>query len=153
MDYILTMTDGTLRLPRQLLDSIGLAADVQVTVRPENGGLLIRPVETEIERPIFRREEPPPLNLDDLLAETDEEHLTEGFSDSGLMTRAEFMTALSSYEEAHGMSSAEFHEKWQRGEMPDDIEFSMWAGLYECSLSDAPLLGEVPLEDIVGKHE
>jgi hypothetical protein len=70
------------------------------------------------------------------------------------MTREEFMAALNSYETAHKMSSAEFHEKWLRGEMPDDIEFIMWAGLYQTSLQrNLMFKDKVPLEDIVGQPE
>ncbi len=102
----------------------------------------------------FVDEEPPPQNLNELLKETPPEYLAEGYSDSGLMTRAEFMAALNSYETAHKMSSAEFYEKWRRGEMPDDIEFTIWAGLYETYLEGNPMFkDEVPLDDIVGRLE
>ena len=92
--------------------------------------------------------------MKELLKETPPEYLAEGYSDSGLMTRAEFMAALNSYETAHKMSSAEFYEKWQRGGIPDDIEFTIWAGLYETYLEGNPMFkDEVPLEDIVGRLE
>ncbi len=153
MGYRLAMRGGTLHLPHQLLKDAGLEADTVVTVHPENGGLRISAIKHVTEEPTFLRGEPPPLNLDDLVTETDEEHLAEGFSALGLMTREQFMTALRTFEDAHGMSSVEFYDKWQRGEMPNEVEFSIWAAMYECSLRDVPFLGEVPLEDIVGERE
>ncbi len=67
---------------------------------------------------------------------TKDDDLAEEYADEDLMTREEFDEALQSYETAHGMSSAEFYKKWRQGEMPDEIEFNMWAGLYEFSLED-----------------
>ncbi len=34
------------------------------------------------------------------------------------------------------MTRAEFYELWQRRQLPDTIEFNMWAGLYSFSLED-----------------
>ena len=102
----------------------------------------------------FPDENPPPQNLNDLLRETPPEYFVEGYSAAGIPTRAEFEEALRTYEEAHGMSTAEFYEKWQRGAMPDDIEFTFWASLAEHSLKDDLLfIDEVPLEEIVGIWE
>ncbi len=98
----------------------------------------------------FPDENPPPQNLNDLLRETPPEYFVEGYSAAGIPTRAEFESALRSYETAHDMSSIEFYEKWKRGEMPDEIEFIMWAALYESSLDEPLFIDEVPLEEIVG---
>ncbi|GEM_PF-2569798 len=81
-------------------------------------------------------------NLNDLMKDVSPEHLAEGYSDEGLMTREEFDLALKSYETAHGMSSAEFYKKWMHDEIPDEIEFNMWAGLYEFSLEDGLVFKE-----------
>ena len=116
----------------------------------------IEPISPEEEAPpfTFPDEDAPPQNLYELLKETPPEYIAEGYSDSGLMTREEFMTALNSFEIAHEMSSAEFYEKWVRGEMPNEIEFIMWAGLYQTHLQGSLMFkDEVPLEDIVGRPE
>ncbi|HEY86177.1 MAG TPA: hypothetical protein G4N96_13820 [Chloroflexi bacterium] len=102
----------------------------------------------------FPDEDVPPQNLHELLKETPPEYLAEGYSDVGLMTRAEFMASLNSYETAHKMSSTEFYRKWQHGEMPDDIEFTMWAGLYEMHLAGEPMFrDEFSEEERVAQSE
>jgi len=79
----------------------------------------------------FPDEDVPPLNLNELLQETPAEYLAIGYSDEGLITRQEFETYLRSFEEAAGMSSAEFYEKWQNGDLPYTPEMSLWAASYE----------------------
>jgi len=41
---------------------------------------------------------------------------------------------LKEFEVRFGMSSAEFYEKYNRGEMGDSAEVMEWAGLYEVKL-------------------
>lgn len=38
---------------------------------------------------------------------------------------------LSRFEARYKMSSADFYEKFERGELGDDMDFFEWAGLYE----------------------
>jgi hypothetical protein len=38
---------------------------------------------------------------------------------------------LTLLEQKHGMSSAEFYERYQRGEMGDEMEFMRWATKFE----------------------
>jgi hypothetical protein len=38
---------------------------------------------------------------------------------------------LTLLEQKHGLSSAEFYERYQRGEMGDEIEFMRWASKFE----------------------
>lgn len=45
---------------------------------------------------------------------------------------------LREFETQYGMSSAEFHAKFSRGELGDAGDFIMWAGLYETYLDLAP---------------
>lgn len=119
----------------------------RITIEPIAG----EEAEEEIDPPFwFPDENPPPQNLNDLVRETPPEYFVEGYSDAGIPTRAEFEEALRSYETAHDMSSSDFYEKWQQGVMPDEIEFIMWAALYEISLDEPLFIDEVPLEEIVG---
>lgn len=37
---------------------------------------------------------------------------------------------LALFEQKYGMNSAEFYERYQRGEMGDDMDFVRWAGRY-----------------------
>ena len=74
-------------------------------------------------------------NLYDLLRETGPEYIAEAESGVGWLSRGEFESALHSYEQAHGMSSAEFYAKWRKGDLPDDIEFTTWAILYQYALN------------------
>jgi len=133
----------------RLLEPLDLPAKqrTRITVEP----IPVEEAEEETDPPFwFPDENPPPQNLNDLVRETPPEYFVEGYSDAGIPTRAEFGEALRSYEVAHAMSSIEFYEKWQRGEMPDEIEFIMWAALYEISLDEPLFIDEVPLEEIVG---
>jgi antitoxin component of MazEF toxin-antitoxin module len=46
MNRTLTLRDGVLQLPEELLAEAGLTPDSDVVVRPNNGGLIITPVPT-----------------------------------------------------------------------------------------------------------
>ncbi|MFQ5592798.1 MAG: hypothetical protein ACE5HA_01480 [Anaerolineae bacterium] len=154
MAYVLSLENGRLQFPTDLLEELGVGPDDQVSIHSQNGTLVIRPTDNKIEsvEPIFRTEEPAPLKLDDMLKEVGPDYITDAYSDAGLLTRDEFMAILHEYEEQFGLSSAEFYEKWQQGEMPDQVEFTFWAHMYEESLDEHVLFkGEVPLEDIVGQ--
>ena len=137
--------DGILRL----LEPLNLPAKQRARITIE--AIPAEEAEEEADPPFwFPDENPPPQNLNDLLRETPPEYFVEGYSAAGIPTRAEFESALRSYEIAHDMSSPDFYEKWQRREMPDEIEFIMWAALYESSLEDLLFIDETPLEEIVG---
>jgi bifunctional DNA-binding transcriptional regulator/antitoxin component of YhaV-PrlF toxin-antitoxin module len=154
MAYVLSLENGRLQFPTELLEELGVGPDDRVSIRSQNGTLVIKPTDNEIESvgPTFRTEEPAPLKLDDMLKEVGPEYIAEAYSDAGLLTRDEFMAILHEYEEQFGLSSAEFYEKWQQGEMPDQVEFTFWAHMYEESLDGHVLFkGEAPLEDIVGQ--
>ncbi len=45
---------------------------------------------------------------------------------------------LHAFEQQYGMSSAEFYERYNRGEMGDDIDFIRWSGRYRlyCELKE-----------------
>ena len=42
----------------------------------------------------------------------------------------ELSRRLRDYEERYGMSTIEFYRRYQQGELGDDPEMMMWAGLY-----------------------
>ncbi|MFQ5857435.1 MAG: hypothetical protein ACE5LU_17655 [Anaerolineae bacterium] len=154
MAYVLSLENGRLQFPTDLLEELGVGPDDRVSIHSQNGTLVIRPTDDEIEsvEPIFRTEEPAPLKLDNLLKEIGPQYIAEAYSDAGLLTRDEFMASLHEYEEQFGLTSAEFYEKWQRGEMPDQVEFAFWAHMYEESLDKRiAFKGEASLEDIVGQ--
>lgn len=154
MAHVLTLKNGRLQFPTDLLEEIGVGPDDQVSIHSQNDTLVIRSVgeDTELTEPIFYTEEPAPLKLDDLLREIGTEYIAEAYSDTGLLTRDELMAILKEYEEHFGLSSSEFYEKWQRGELPDNVEFTFWAHLYEESLDKRIVFkGEAHLEDIVGQ--
>jgi len=50
------------------------------------------------------------------------------------MTDELLATELQKYEQKYSMSSAEFFEKYQRGEMGDSEEVMRWAAYYQMSL-------------------
>lgn len=154
MAHVLSLKNGRLQFPTDLLEELGIGPDDRVSIHSQNDTLVIRPTDPEIEsvEPIFRIEEPAPLKLDDMLKEVGPEYIAEAYSDAGLLTRDEFMAVLHEYEEQFGLTSAEFYEKWRRGEMPDQVEFTFWAHMVEESLDkQIAFKGEVSLEDIVGQ--
>ncbi len=154
MAHVLTLKNGRLQIPADLLEELGVGPDDRVTIDSQNGTLIIRPADEQVEpmEPVFHADEPAPLNLTDLLREVGPEYITEAYSDAGLLTRDELMEILREYETHFGFSSAEFYEKWQRGELPDRVEFTFWAHLYEESLDERILFkDEAPLEEIVGR--
>ncbi|MBS1251021.1 MAG: hypothetical protein MAG451_00050 [Anaerolineales bacterium] len=154
MEYVLALENGRLQFPTDLLAELGVGPDDRVSIHSQNGTLIIRPTGDEVEalEPIFRTEESAPLKLDDVLKEVGPEYIAEAYSDAGLLTRDAFMTILREFEEQFGLSSSEFYEKWQQGEMPDEVEFTFWAHMYEESLDEQIIFkDEAPLEDIVGR--
>lgn len=154
MEYVLALENGRLQFPTDLLAELGVGPDDRVSIHLQNGTLIIKPTGDEVEslEPIFRTEEPAPLKLDDILKEVGPEYIAEAYSDAGLLTRDELMAILREYEEQLGLSSSEFYEKWQQGEMPDKVEFTFWAHVYEESLDEQIVFkGEAPLENIVGR--
>jgi hypothetical protein len=50
---------------------------------------------------------------------------------SHLISDEEIETRIARYEKAFGMSSEEFADKWQRGEMPDTSETNAWSILLD----------------------
>jgi len=141
MAYVLSLENGRLQFPTELLEELGVGPDDRVSIRSQTGTLAIKPTDNEIEsvEPIFRTEEPAPLKLEDMLKEVGPEYIAEAYSDAGLLTRDEFMVVLHEYEEQFGLTSAEFYEKWRRGEMPDQVEFTFWAHMVEESIEDGIL--------------
>lgn len=162
MSYTVTIEqDGSIKLPQKLLEALGLNPNEAVIIQlVENNLLAIEPQEEiaeeegfEPEAAIFHAEEEKPLNLNDLLKEVDEEHLIEGFSEKGWLTREEFRAILRSYEEGFGMSSTEFYEKWNRGEMPDTWDTNSWAFLYRVFLEDDLVFkGEASWEELLNSE-
>jgi hypothetical protein len=56
---------------------------------------------------------------------------------------------LREYEERFGYSTIEFYRRYQGGELGDDPEMMMWAGLYHLYLTSLPvrqLMRDVPTQ-------
>lgn len=51
------------------------------------------------------------------------------------LTAEDIEAELRKFEERYGLSSAEFYDKYNRGEMGDSEDVIEWAGLYEWSLA------------------
>jgi len=153
MTYVLTLKQGHLQVPTELLEELGVGPDDQVSIRTQKDALVIGRVDEQaaLEEPVFQTEEPAPLKLGNILKEVGPGYISEAYSDAGLLTRDEFNTILHEYEEHFGLSSSEFYEKWQAGKLPDKPEFTFWAHMYEESLDKRIVFkDEAPLEDIVG---
>ncbi len=129
----LTLRRGSCSFRRICWKNLASALTTKSLLIQRMGSLVIRPTdeETGSAEPIFRTDEPAPLKLDALLKEIGPEYITEAYSDAGLVTRDEFMAMLQEYEEQFSMSSAEFYEKWQNGELPEKVELFFWAHRYE----------------------
>ena len=56
-----------------------------------------------------------------------------------LLTFEELSERLSTYEEQFGYSTIEFYRRYASGELGDDDELMMWAGLYHLYLTSLPV--------------
>ena len=55
------------------------------------------------------------------------------------LTFQELSERLRLYEEKHGFSTIEFYRRYQSGELGDDDEWMMWAGIYHLYLTSLPV--------------
>jgi hypothetical protein len=53
------------------------------------------------------------------------------------LTFEELSRRLRAYEEQYGYSTTEFYRRYQRGELGDDPEMMLWAGLYHLYLTSS----------------
>jgi len=51
----------------------------------------------------------------------------------------ELSERLKAYEKKYGYSTIEFYRRFQAGELGDDDDFMMWAGLYHLYLTSHPI--------------
>jgi hypothetical protein len=51
----------------------------------------------------------------------------------------EICERLSDYEQRYGYSTIEFHRRFEKGELGDDDDLLMWAGLYHLYLTSLPI--------------
>lgn len=51
----------------------------------------------------------------------------------------ELSERLRAYEEKYGYSTIEFYRRYERGELGDDDDMMMWAGLYHLYLTSLPI--------------
>ena len=51
----------------------------------------------------------------------------------------ELSEKLSEYENKHGYSTIEFYRRFKNGELGDDDDLLMWAGLYHLYLTSLPI--------------
>lgn len=77
--------------------------------------------------PIIRIE-----NVRDLSPEEFKKMLQEAWEDSSPVDDlVELAQQLAFMENKYGMKSADFYEKYNKGEMGDDVDFVWWASLYD----------------------
>jgi len=55
------------------------------------------------------------------------------------LTFQELSEQLRAYENQHGFSTIEFYRQYQNGELGDDDEWMMWAGIYHLYLTSLPV--------------
>ena len=55
------------------------------------------------------------------------------------LTFDELSERLHMYEQRHGYSTIEFYRRFQAGELGDDDDLMMWAGLYHLYLTSLPV--------------
>jgi hypothetical protein len=60
------------------------------------------------------------------------------------VTFDELSERLSSYEQKYGYSTIEFYRRYREGELGDDDELMMWAGLYHARLPSVSQLRSHP---------
>jgi hypothetical protein len=51
----------------------------------------------------------------------------------------ELTSMLQEYEQKHGYSTVEFYRRYEAGELGDDDDLMMWAGLYHLYLTSEPI--------------
>jgi hypothetical protein len=55
------------------------------------------------------------------------------------LTFDELSERLRAYESKYGYSTIEFYRRYQDGELGDDVDVMMWAGLYHLYLTSLPV--------------
>lgn len=55
------------------------------------------------------------------------------------LTFEELSERLREYERRYGYSTIEFYRRYEQGELGDDIDLMMWAGLYHLYLTSLPV--------------
>ena len=55
------------------------------------------------------------------------------------LTFDELVERLRAYERKYGYSTIEFYRRFQNGELGDDDDLMMWAGLYHLYLTSLPI--------------
>jgi hypothetical protein len=55
------------------------------------------------------------------------------------LTFEELIERLCAYEEKYGYSTIEFYRRYERGELGDEEDMMMWAGLYHLYLTSLPV--------------
>ena len=55
------------------------------------------------------------------------------------LTFGELSERLRAYEQKYGYSTIEFYRRFQEGQLGDDDEMMMWAGLYHLYLTSLPI--------------
>jgi len=57
---------------------------------------------------------------------------------------------LRAYESQYGFSTIEFYRRYQAGELGDDTEMMLWAGLYHLYLTSLPIRQFMQSESLAG---
>jgi hypothetical protein len=66
------------------------------------------------------------------------------------MTFEQLSERLREYETRFGFSTIEFYRRYQEGELNDDDEYMMWAGLYHLYLTSLPVRQFMNSESFAG---
>ncbi len=66
------------------------------------------------------------------------------------MTFEQLSERLREYETRFGFSTIEFYRRYQEGELGDDDEYMLWAGLYHLYLTSLPVRQFMKSESFAG---
>ncbi len=66
------------------------------------------------------------------------------------LTFEQLSERLHDYETRYGFSTIEFYRRYQDGELGDDDDYMMWAGLYHLYLTSLPVRQFMKSESLAG---
>jgi len=66
------------------------------------------------------------------------------------LTFEQLTEQLHGYETRYGFSTIEFYRRYQDGQLGDDDDFMMWAGLYHLYLTSLPIRQFMKSESLAG---
>ncbi len=66
------------------------------------------------------------------------------------LTFEQLSERLREYETSHGFSTIEFYRRYQDGELGDDDDYMLWAGIYHLYLTSLPVRQFMKSESFAG---